>query len=150
MASYTLLSSYSTVQVLSSTLVNDVVYCTIQTSPSNVVASLPVQADVFTAGGAGPELTNFAEAIEEAMSHIYVIAGVGRQTIDASGLLADTVVFTVQYPNTATAPTGVTAEAVVPVGLLNYSDAEIGRVLEQQVHDIINAAYASLANAAGG
>jgi hypothetical protein len=149
-ASYSLVGSYSTVQVLSPTLVNPVVYCTIQTIPSGVVASVPVQQDVFDSNQAGPELDNFAVAIEQVMALGYVVAGVGEQTIDASGLLADNVVFTVQYPWPPTSGTSATAEAVVPVGYLNFSDAEIGQVSLGNVEAITNGVYDNLKSAAGG
>jgi hypothetical protein len=148
-ASYSLKGSYSTVQVLSPTLVNDVVYCTIQTIPSGVIASVPVQQREFDTKQTGPQLTNFANAIEQTMSDPRVIAGVGEQTIDPSGLLADNVVFTVQYVSANTAPTGVTAEALVPVSYLDFSDAEIGRASASNVDGIITQVYDSLKSAAG-
>jgi hypothetical protein len=149
-ASYSLVGSYSTVQVLSPTLINPVVYCTIQTLPSGVIASVPVQESVFDGGTSGVELGNFATAIEQVMADARVVAGVGEQIIDSSGLLADNVVFTVQYVGANTPPSGVTAEAVVPVGYLNFSDAEIGRVSEGNVETIITGVYDNLKNAASG
>ena len=68
MASYALLASESTVQVLSPTLTNDVVYCTIHTQPSGVIASMPVPKLAFDANSAKPELTAFANAIEQIMA----------------------------------------------------------------------------------
>src|SRR5438093_12794287 len=97
MASYALKGSYPTVQVLSPTLVNNIIYCTIQTSPAGVIASIPVQRDVFNKGQAGPELTNFANAIEQIMNVTPVVAAAGTQSLDASGLLQDFVTFTVEY-----------------------------------------------------
>lgn len=150
MAGYSLQGSYSTVQVLSPTLVNNVVYCTIQTNPSNVIASIPVEESVFNANQAGVELTNFADAIEQIMTIPSVIAGAGEQSIDQSGLLADNVVFTVQYVSANTAASGVTAEASIPVFTLNFSDQQIGSVLLQDATGIIDAVYANLQSAAGG
>jgi hypothetical protein len=149
-ASYSLRGSYSTVQVLSPTLINPVVYCTISTVPSGVIAAMPIQEDVFNAGGGGPELTAFGNAIEQIMADPRVVAGVGEQTIEQSGLLADSVVFTVQYVSANTAPSGVTADAVVPVASLNFEDAEIGRVLLGSVEQIIGGVYDNLAATAGG
>lgn len=150
MAGYTLVGSYSTVQVLSPTLTNPVEYCTIQTTPSNVIASITVQEDVFQAGNAGVELQNFADAIENIMHHDAVIAGVGEQTLDANGLLADNVVFTVEYKPPGTTATSVTAQAVVPVGMLNFTDGQIGQLLETEVVQIIGTTYDNLKAAAGG
>lgn len=150
MASYALLASYSTVQVVSPTFVNDVVYCTVQTSPSNVIASRPVQASVFSSDGGGTELTNFANAIETLMSLPNVVAGIGGQQIDENGLLADYVIFTVEYSASPTSGTSATAQAPVPVGLLDFSDAEIGRVAEQDAEAIINGVAANLQSLASG
>lgn len=149
MAGYALKGSYQTVQVLSPSLVNDVVYCTIQTSPSGVIASIPVQEDVFDQGAAGVELSNFADAIEQTMRLDYVVAGVGSQQIEPSGLLADYVTFTVQYPSPPTNGTSVTAEASVPVGMLNFTDALIGETLWEDVQQITRDVYDNLQNAAG-
>ena|SRR2546430_4343975 len=150
MAGYSLIGSYETVQVLSPTVVNPVVYCTISTLPSRAIAAIPVQRTVFTSGESGVELTNFADAIEQILSDPRVIAAVGEQLVEPSGLLADNVVFTVQYVSANTAPTGVTAEAVVPVGYLNFTDALIGQVSLENVEAIIDGVYANLRSAADG
>lgn len=150
MAGYSLPSSYPTVQVVSPQLVYDIQYCTIQTQPSGVIASIPVVATTFANDQGAAELTNFSEAIEELMALPSVIAGVGSQKIELSGLLADYVDFTVQYPATNPGNTSVTGVASVPVGLLNFSDAEIGRVAKDEAEAIINQVYASLRSLAGG
>lgn len=150
MASYELIGSYSTVQVLSPTVVNDVVYCTIQTNPSNVIASKPVQAAQFEAGTTGPNLTNFANAIEQIMAVDYVIGGVGTQQIDSTGLLIDYVTFTIGYPHDAAAGSAVTTTADVPVAMLDFSDAQIGQTLLHNVETITLEAYNNLKSAAGG
>lgn len=150
MAGYSLQGSYSTVQVLSPTLTNPVVYCTIQTTPSGVIASIPVQRAVFESDSAGVELENLATAIEQTMNLASVIAGVGSQRIDPNGLLADFVTFTVQYPAGATDGSANTAEADVPVGMLNFTDALIGEVSWENVQAIIGGVYNNLKSAAGG
>lgn len=150
MASYALLASESTVQVIPPQIVNNVVYCTIQTHPSNVICSIPVQANVFNSGASGPELTNLANAVEQIMALPHVIAGVGAQTIDATGLLQDQVTFTVEYLPPGTASTSITAEALVPVTMLNFTDALIGQVSLQNVEAIIDGVYNNLKDAAGG
>ena len=149
MASYSLVSSYSTVQVLSPTLVNEVVYCTIRTSPSSVLASKPVDETVFHSGGAGTDLLNFANAIEDLMSQTPVIAATGQQQIDASGLLQDFVTFTVQYVPKGSSGTSVTAEADVPVAILDFSDATLGHIVFEEAVGIINGVAADLKKAAG-
>lgn len=150
MASYSLIGSYATVQVISSTLVLRIQYCTIQTEPSKVIASIAIAEADFKGGTANVLLGDFADAIETIMNHPEVIAGVGSQTIDENGLLEDNVVFTVQYVGPTTPASGVTTEAVVPVGLLNFTDGAIGALLLQQVDAIIAAAYNALKAAAGG
>jgi hypothetical protein len=149
-ASYSIQGSYSTVQVLTPSLVNPIEYVTIQTQPSSVIASMPIQRDVFHSGGGGPELTAFSNAIEQIMARSEVIAGIGSQQLDPNGLLADFVTFTVQYVGPNTASSGVTAEADVPVGMLNFEDALIGRTLLAQVIAIITATYNALKAAAAG
>jgi hypothetical protein len=148
-AGYALKGSYPTVQVLSPSLVNDVQYCTIQTDPSGVIASIPVQQDIFDSGATGPELTNFADAIEQIMNDVNVIGAVGSQTLDANGLLADQVAFTVEYVAPGSSGTSVTAEALVPVTMLNFTDAQIGTASLANVQAIIDATYANLLAAAG-
>lgn len=115
MAPYILLASESTVQVLSPTVVNDVVYCTIQTSPSGVIASTPVSTAEFLQETVSTRLSTFEFSIETLMERPEVIAGTGTQTIDDNGLLADNVAFTVEYVPPNTTGTSVTAVAVVPV-----------------------------------
>jgi len=138
------------VQVVSPTLVNNVVYCTIQTQPSGVIASMPVQQKLFDQGAAGTPLTNFAQAIEQIMARPDVTAAVGSQSIDASGLLVDSVVFTVEYIDPVHAPNGATATAPVGVGRLDFSDALIGQTLLAGVNATLDVVYANLKAAAGG
>lgn len=150
MAGYALLLSIPTVQVLSPSLVNDVEYCTIQTTPSGVIASIPVQKTVFDSGQAGVELTNFAEAIEQIMALPQVTGAVGEQVLDNNGLLQDNVNFTVTYVPPNSSGTNITAEASVPVGMLNFTDALIGRTLLEEITAQIDKVYANLQAATGG
>lgn len=151
MASYQLIASESTVQVVAANVVNDVVYCTIITSPSSVIASLPVSKKAFQANQAAEELTSFADNIEQLMLEPGVIGGTGEQSIDTNGLLADYVAFTVRYVPAGGTDTNITAEASVPVGLLSEGgDPTIERILFPQAQAIIAAVYANLQSAAGG
>ena len=150
MAAYSLLASESTVQVLSPTIVQDVVYCTIQTKPSGVIASMPVSATAFNANQAAEELGALANNIETLMARGHIIGGAGVQTIDANGLLQDHVAFVVQYVPPGGTSTSITAEALVPVGLLSIDDPAIERTLLAEAEAIIDGVYASLQNAAGG
>lgn len=150
MAGYSLVASETTTQVISPTVVIPIEYVTIQTTPSGVIASLPVMRSEFDAGAAGILLQDYANNIEQLMGMAHVIAGQGSQTLDANGLLADNVVFTVQYVPASGNATAVTAEAVVPTGLLSEGgDPAIERVLIQEAEAIINGVYNNLAALAG-
>lgn len=151
MASYSLLSHLSTVQVLSPTVVNEVVYATIQTSPSGVIASCVVDKAVFDKGEEGPLLTSFADDIEQLMNYQHVIAGQGSQRIDANGLVQDYVTFVVEYVPASGPQTSITAEADVPNGLLTEGgDPTFERALIAQAEQLIDKVYANLVAAAGG
>jgi len=150
MASYSIQGSYSTVQVITPTLTQPIQYTTIQTQPSGVIASIALHKADFDGGASSTLLTIFADAIEQIMARTEVIAGIGTQQLDPNGLLTDYVTFTVQYVGPNTPASGVTAEADVPVGLLNFTDGAIGRLLLEQVDAIIATAYNTLQAAAGG
>jgi hypothetical protein len=150
MAVYDLITAESTVQVLSPTVVNNVVYCTIQTHTSRSIASKPIQQDLFDAGGGGPELTALADAIEQIVARTDVQSATGVQTLDSNGLLADNVAFTVVYTPPGSSGTDVTAEALVPVASLNFEDGLIGATLLESVIAKIEKVYANLQATAGG
>ena len=137
-------------QVVSPQLVNDVQYCTIKTLPSEVIASIPVQKEVFDGGQADVPLDNFANAIEQIMDYPHVVAAVGNPTIDRNGLTADFVDFTVQYVPPGSSGTQITGVASIPVGKLNFTDGLIGQTLLEQVEAAIDKVYANLKAAAGG
>jgi hypothetical protein len=149
-ASYSLIASESTVQVLSPTAINDVVYCTIQTAPSGVIASMPIPTQSFDAGGAPSLLHQYASGIETMLGLGYVTGGAGVQTIDPSGLLQDQVAFTVEYtPPTSATGTSITAEALVPSNLLYIGGGgEANLIAEAEA--IITAVYDNLKLTAGG
>ena len=150
MASYDLLASNSTVQVLSPTIVNDAVYCTIQTIPSNVIASITISQTSATLDLKPPVLVAFANGIETILGRGHVIAAAGVQTIDPNGLLQEQVSFTVQYVPSGNTPTSITAEALVPVGLLSQDDLIIQETLLAEAEAIIDGVYSSLQSAASG
>lgn len=149
-ATYSLVGSYETVQVLSPTLSNDVVLCTIQTSPSDVIAAKAVQKSVFDQGQAGASLLPFAQAIEQVMDDPRVTGAAGDSIRDDSGLIAYVVTFTVTYTDPVRAPYGASADATVGVDMLDFTDATIGRTLRTGVMGVIDSVYANLQAAAGG
>lgn len=150
MATYALIASETTTQVISPTITMPIEYATIQTQPSGVIASLALAKVDFDAGTAGTLLGFYADNIEQLMRLPHVIAGQGSQTLDANGLLQDNVVFTVQYVPAGTNVSSVTAEAVVPTGLLTEGgDPAFERILMAEAEAIITNTYNSLAAAAG-
>jgi hypothetical protein len=150
MATYSIQGSYTTVQVITPTLTQPIQYTTVQIQPSGVIASIALDKAEFDAGTVTPILQAFADAVDQIMNRSEVIAGIGSQQLDANGLLADYVTFTVQYVSPNTAASGVTAEADVPVGMLNFTDGAIGALLLQEVDAIIATAYNALKAAAAG
>lgn len=150
MASYTLMGSTSTVQVLSQTSSQEAVVATISTIPSGVVASKPVSRTAFDDNLAAAALTAFADAIEAVMSQGKAVSGTGTSDLDASGLTEYFVTFTVGYDPPGAPPGQVTVDVDVSVGLLDLEDAEIGRTLLTEAEDKIDAAYNSLVSMAGG
>lgn len=150
MAGYVLMGSFPTVQVLSPTLTQPVQYCTIQTTPSGVIASYPVSEQDFQGGYAVQVLTDFADGVEYIMGQPHVIGAVGTQVLDVNGLLSDSVVYTVQYVDPVKAPNGITAEATVPVSDLVSIPQAQERGSAVNAENYIVDAYNSLVTAAGG
>ena len=147
---FTLLASDQTVQVLSPTVVNDVLYCTIQTIPSGVIASYPIPVEWLGLESSSDRLGTFAHNIEEAMALPYVVAGAGTQTLDANGLLQDMVSFTVQYVQPDTTGTQVTAEAIIPVAYLIGPSILSATPGNPTAKSLLDAVYADLQLLAGG
>lgn len=149
MATYTLLASEQTVRVLAPTVTSDVLYCTIMTHPSSSVVSLPIPVDATGVANGNPELTAYANAVEQIMARDEVVAAVGSQELDPSGLTTDYVIFTVQYVQPGTTGTSVTADAKVHSASLNFEDGQIGSTLLASVLAIIEDVYNGLKSTAG-
>ena len=148
--SYHLIGSASIVQVLSPTVVVDQQAVTIQTIPSGVIATTLVDEVFFQAGTAGPIIKDFADSIESVMRNGKATGGTGTTALDASGLMAYFVTFTVAY-NPPGSPAGtVTTDADVPVTLLTGADSAQGYVNIAQANAIIDAAYANLVALSNG
>lgn len=111
---------------------------------------MPIPIIATNTFSGNPELTAFGNAIEQIMADDRVVAATGAQTLEASGLLRDNVIFTVQYAPPGSAGTSITAEALVPVASLNFEDELIGRTLLASVEAIIDGVYNDLAAAASG
>ena len=150
MGQYILRASQSTVQVLSPQLVIPALFCTIETTPSGVIASLAVDDSPNVSVKPSVILQVFNDNIETIMALGYVIAGQGQQILDETGLLTDQVVFTVQYVTPATTNTSITQEATVPVDLLASYSSLAGNEPLQQAEAIVAGVYEELKNTAGG
>ena len=157
---FKLIASESTVQVLSPTVVNDVLYCTIEVTPYGVIASRPIPP-VDATGAIGAieasfPLMQYSAAITDVMKHDHVIGGVGEQTLDASGLLQDGVRFTVQYIPPGQTDSDITADVVIPNTVL--LDTTTADVLGEPIPVLnpaaslamIDATYQGLVAVAGG
>lgn len=150
MASYSVLTSESTIQVLSPTVVVDAYTATVQTDPTGIVATLTFPNTFFESATAGDLLQAFATNIEAFVSGGKVSGAIGGQVLDANGLLQDTVDFTVSYtpPNSPTGP--LTAQVEVPsndlVGIVGPTT--YGNLAEAEY--LINTAYNNLILLSGG
>ena len=115
MASYTLIGNNAIVQVLSPTVSEDMQAATIQTIPTGIIATALVSQKSFTDDKAAESLTAFADNIETIIGQGKAVGGSGTSSLDASGLQAYFVTFTVGYDPPG-APTGtVTTDVDVPV-----------------------------------
>lgn len=128
MASYTLLSSYTTVQVLSPTLASEGLYCTIQSAPSGSIVQRFVPQASFDSDQGRGLLESLATAIEDVISGGTAISASGSQEVDDSGLLADVVVFVVEYTPPTPTVGALTTTVSVPVNVLT-ADTSFGSFL---------------------
>ncbi len=151
--SYHLENSYDTVQVLSPTLAVEAIYCTIMTFPSGSIVQRAVPKDAFSQNKGFGILSSLATAVEDMIAGGLADSASGSQTVDASGLIADVVVFTVSYtpPNPIAGTLTTTVE--VPVDVLT-ADTQFGSFLTGgtggSAADRVRAAYDSLVTLAGG
>lgn len=150
MANYNLLASEATVQVLSPTVVRDVIYATIETIPSGVIASTPVDTLLFFQETVSSRLASFAQAIESIMVMPGVIGATGTQSLDPTGLIQDEVTFICEYVPAGGSGTAITAEAVVPVSDLQEARATTSGGGIAQAEAIVNGVLASLQAMASG
>lgn len=149
MATYRLENSYDTVQVLSPTLAVEAIYCTIMTAPSGSIVQRAVPKTEFQSDQGSGILSSLATAVEDMIAGGLATAASGSQTVDASGLLADVVVFTVSYtpPNPIAGTLTTTVE--VPVDVLT-ADTSFGAFLTGgSAIERVKAAYDSLVALAG-
>lgn len=144
-ANYTTIASEESIQVISPTLTQPIIQTTIQTHPSNVIASLALDKLDFTAGTAGAILEPFAANIETIMAQGKAIAAQGSQSLDPNGLIADNVDFVVRYVNPAVPGSELTAIATVPVALLTATESFEGQGGLTAAEAIVDNVYNQLA-----
>lgn len=145
-ADYDVLSSESTTVVLSATAAQEMTRFGIITKPNGGTAMINVPAKGVTAQQASVSLQRYALLIEAAFDLQGVVGARAEQDVDGSGLLADYVVFTVQYvPADGDPPGDYTREVRVLTRNLS-SDLAFG----QYVSGPINAAYQFLASVVEG
>lgn len=151
-ASYSVLGSFSTIQVVSPTQVVDVLRITFRTVPSGVVAvaNAPYRnvagvtvADVDQAAAVfiGP----LADGIERMMGSGIVAGAIAAEDVDASGLLIDYIDATVSYVPVSSAQPGP-FQAVVRIPVFAFDEPSFYGPL---VNDKLNAAYGALQHLAG-
>ena len=114
--SYDLLTSQSSIQVLTPTLVDEVVVATIQTKPSKVIMDYWIDKAAWDNGNGPALLEAVASGVEHIMASEPVSSAVGATELDDNGLLAEFVTFTVAYqvPGSNIGP--ATVDVNVPVG----------------------------------
>lgn len=113
---YDLITSQSSIQVLSPTVVQPVVDATIVTKPSGIVADYWLDEADWKAGTAPALLETFAGNIEHIVATGKVIGGSGSQSLDANGLLQQWVTFIVAYQVPGSPGGPATVDVDVPVG----------------------------------
>lgn len=148
-ASYDLVTTQSSIQVISPTVVLDVVVATIKTKPHGVFLDYWIAKDAWDAGVAPTLLTAVADGVEHIMDTLPVSAAYGSTVLDPSGLLAELVTFTVAYQTPGSTFPPATVDVEVPVS--DFGQDTLGGV-NAGLDDVtakIKDAYAKLQAAAG-
>ena len=148
-SNYQLVSSQSSIQVLSPTVVQDVVVVTIQTIPHRVTASIWLTQREWDDGLAPATLEGFATNIETIMDSPKVVGASGGQSLDASGLLASEIVFTVGFQTPGSPFPPATIDVSVPATQLRPEDVAGHEPGVDAALSEIDHAYQQLAAAAG-
>jgi hypothetical protein len=147
-ASYTVVSQRRTVQVLSQTQVADVEEVGFITHPTGIYSQREVPIQAWQTDGAGPWIGTLADAIEGLISGGLATGAVFVQDVDASGLIADFMDFTVSY----TPPGGIglpmTSIVRVPINALTL-DTSFGSFTGTSPADMLSAAHDALVYTAG-
>jgi hypothetical protein len=125
---YQLLATSTTVQVYGPQLASEALICTLASAPSGSQLIRTVPEASFRADQGAGLLGSLSDAVESVLGEGIAVAAVGTQTVDNSGLLADEVVFTVEYVPAAPVPGPIAADVSVPVSVLT-ADTQFGSFL---------------------
>lgn len=148
---YDLLASESTVHVLSTSDVIDAVRATIQSPSHGIVASSIVPAEVWGKTAGTQQLAQVAFDVDWLIDHTAATAGIGNTAIDANGLLAQVVTFTVAYTPAGSTMPPVTSTVDVPMPWLEQLIPAGGTSVGlQNAQALIDAEEAKLKTMAGG
>lgn len=143
-----LLSSDPTVQVIGQ-LTTDALFCTFVSTPSGSILNRTVGQVDFQSGAGNALLVSLSDAVESVLGEGIATAAVGTQAIDASGLLADQVQFTVTYVPPYNTPGRIQGVVTVPVNVLT-ADTQFGAFIGGgSAADQIAAEYQRLKGLAG-
>lgn len=148
-SNYQLVTSQSSTQVLSPTVVQEMVVATIQTQPHRVIADYWLTRQQWEDGEAAAILTAFAANIERVMSDPHVLRASSGRSLDASGLVASELTVTVGYSTPGSGFPPATVDVTIPASDLRPSDSGPGGSGVDAALGVIDAAYQQLAAAAG-
>lgn len=149
-SNYDLLTTNSSVQVLSPTLTQPVIDATVKSKPSGVIFDYWIDETTWKAGEGPVLLENVAAGVEHIMASEPVIAGVGSQQLDAGGLLAQFVTFTVAYQVPGSTAGPATSDVDVPIGDFGQDSFQGQNFGLEDAHAKIQAEYARLEALAAG
>lgn len=146
-ASYEIIASAPTILVVSPTLVVDVIQVTIRVSPSGAIVSMPQTDDLFGTAEGNYDLGQLAVLVEDVLSAGKATSATGGQSIDASGLLQDTVTFTVSYKPPGSILPPLTVEVTEVTSAFNVTQPGWAATLLKVWLADVDAAYKRLASA---
>lgn len=146
---YQLVTSQSSTQVLSPTVVQEMVVATIQTLPHRVIADYWLTREQWDGGDAARVLTAFAANIERIMDDPHVLRASSGRSLDPSGLVASELTVTVGYSTPGSGFPPATVDVVIPASDLRPAESRPGGSGVDAALAIIDTAYQQLATAAG-
>lgn len=147
---YQLVTSQSSTQVLSPTVVQEMVVATIRTEPHGVIADYWLTRNQWDTGGAARLLAGFAANIERVMDDPHVVSASSGRSLDASGLVQSELTVTVGYTTPGSPFPPATVDVTIPAGQLRPADGRPTGTGVDAALATIDTAYQQLVAAAGG